>query len=154
MHASIKTIIITIAIPKLWILWLLFLHYVYCMFIFAPGRSQHDSIGQRCDKQRRPSFCHRSSAYSGCWSNPETLAGPLRCPHCGGPRGYLPVQATHHSIQWNRLNTRVLVRAGGFCGVVSWWSVLNNFDVNEAASCLCRTVWTSSCPSTITSLNI
>lgn len=47
-------------------------------FFSASGRSQHDRVGQRCDRQRRPSFRHRSPSHCRGWSNPETIAGPLR----------------------------------------------------------------------------
>lgn len=44
------------------------------------GGGQHDRVGQCCDRQRRPSFCHRATAHSGVRSNSETLSGPLTCP--------------------------------------------------------------------------
>lgn len=47
-------------------------------FFSASGWSQHDCVGQRCDRQRRPSLRHRSPAHSRDRSDPETIAGPLR----------------------------------------------------------------------------
>lgn len=64
-------------------------------YVFSSGWSQHDRVGQRCDRQRRPSLRHRSASHSRGRSNPETFTRPLRRPITSVL--YPPISATQHS---------------------------------------------------------
>lgn len=56
----------------------------------APGRSQHDRVGQRSDRQRGPPLRHRPPPHRRGRRHPETLPGPLSW---SAPLLYLPVDA-------------------------------------------------------------
>lgn len=129
--------------------------WVFCskwMLMFAPGRSQHDSVRQRCDRQRRPSFCHLSPAHRGGRSNPETFTGPLRCPPCDTLPGcssnttQQPVEQNQngHFWVWGQ-GSRSEHGADGQIQITLMWVKLNCASY--------KTFWTSFCPATISSLN-
>lgn len=59
--------------------WICFLSRVLHL-LSCPGGGEHDRVGQRRDRQRRPALRHRAPAHCGGRGDPEALAGPLTRP--------------------------------------------------------------------------